>query len=342
LDTIIAASQSRPGVAKVHLSPWLLLDAADTIFETALRRVYAGKLNEAKGSAALLDSALKPVLEELPKWEVLSEILEEIERDSYFNPVQDDSSGAILIMCADQGLCSQLKDYLQTVEREEGVDDEGEQYARPSAAAMMRRKFRNYVKWKSDFANVNSNLSREGQKKDAGNVESKATSLRGKAPPNKRRRVRGSAAAASYSRSDVARTAGDKDAHIASLLEEAEAMQIDSEQRPEYVADAFLDEGEGYYEMFNMNDLVVIHPFDGDVDEHVLEEVRPRHVIMYEPDAAFIRRIEVYRSSHTDRNIRTYIMCYKGSIEEQRYLSAVRREKDSFTKLIREKGVSAI
>ena len=61
---------------------------------------------------------------------------------------------------------------------------------------------------------------------------------------------------------------------------------------------------------------------------------------MYEPDAAFIRRVEVYRSSHSDRNVRVYFMYYGGSVEEQRYLSAVRREKDAFTKLITEKGVS--
>lgn len=33
-------------------------------------------------------------------------------------------------------------------------------------------------------------------------------------------------------------------------------------------------------------------------------------------------------------------MYYGNSVEEQRYLSTVRKEKDSFTKLIREKGVS--
>jgi hypothetical protein len=29
-----------------------------------------------------------------------------------------------------------------------------------------------------------------------------------------------------------------------------------------------------------MNDLVIIHPYDGDMDERVLEEVKPRYVIM--------------------------------------------------------------
>lgn len=33
-------------------------------------------------------------------------------------------------------------------------------------------------------------------------------------------------------------------------------------------------------------------------------------------------------------------MYYGNSIEEQKYLAAVRKEKDSFTKLIQEKGVT--
>ena len=91
-----------------------------------------------------------------------------------------------------------------------------------------------------------------------------------------------------------------------------------------------------------MRDLIVIHPYDGDQDEHVLEEIRPRTVIMYEPDAAFIRRVEVYRSSHTARSVRVYFMYYGSSVEEQRYLSAVRKEKDAFTRLIKEKSNMAI
>jgi DNA excision repair protein ERCC-4 len=99
---------------------------------------------------------------------------------------------------------------------------------------------------------------------------------------------------------------------------------------------------EDYYELYDMKDLVLIHPYDGDMDDHLLEEVKPRYVIMYEPDAAFIRRIEVYRSSHSHRQIRVYFMYYGGSVEEQRYLSTVRREKDSFAKLIRERGNMAM
>ena len=74
----------------------------------------------------------------------------------------------------------------------------------------------------------------------------------------------------------------------------------------------------------------------------MLEEIRPRFVIMYEPNASFIRRVEVYRASHPTRNLKVFFLYYANSVEEQRYLSAVRKEKDAFTRLIREKGNMAL
>jgi DNA excision repair protein ERCC-4 len=341
LDTVLAASQPRPGSTHQNQSPWLFLDVADTIFETARRRVYAGKLSEGaslNGRPAIEN--LRPVLEELPKWAVLAEILDEIERDAYFTPVHDDSSGAILIMCGDHGTCAQLREYLQTMHagaRPDENEDTSESQA--SAAFMMKRKLRNYIRWKREFARISASLLSEGQKVTDTQVNSRAAASRGRAPPNKRRRVRGAGSAASGpSRSDGSLTAGDRNAHFSSLLAEVQPTEAEAMQKDEIGADTLKDM-EAYYELYEMSGLVVVHPYDGDVDDHVLEEVKPRNVVMYEPDAAFIRRIEVYRSSHTDRNIRTYFMYYKDSVEEQRYLSSVRKEKDAFTRLIRERGV---
>jgi DNA excision repair protein ERCC-4 len=120
-----------------------------------------------------------------------------------------------------------------------------------------------------------------------------------------------------------------------------EPIEAENGHKGEIGADPMNDMDE-YYELYDMNDLVVVHPYDGDLDEHILEEVKPRYVVMYEPDSAFIRRIEVYRSSHTDRNVRVYFMYYKDSVEEQTYLSTVRKEKDAFTKLIRERATMTV
>ena len=346
LDTVLAASTPPPGSTRQSQSPWLFLDAAHTLFDTAKRRVYTGKINE---SSATDHEGLDPVLEEMPKWGLLAEILEEIERDVYFNPQpQEESSGSILIMCGDQGTCRQLREYLQTMnlpddeERKAPLDDEdfGDE-KNTSAKFMMRRKLWNYLRWKRDFARVSSNLFAENQKAINGTTShSGGQAKRGRAPPNKRRRVRGGNAAASAptrTASGSVHVAGDKDAHIQALMHELAPNETEDTPKVDVGADP-LDDMDDYYELYEMKDLVLVHPYDGDKDDHLLEEIKPRYVIMYEPDAAFIRRIEVYRSSHSNRQVRVYFMYYGGSVEEQRYLSAVRREKDAFTKLIRERA----
>ena len=354
LDTILAAHQPPPGSTRQNQSPWLFLDAANTIFETAKRRVYTGQADdaEAPGVNTTLPDSLRPVLEEQPKWALLAEVLQEVERDVYFNPtIRDDSNGTILIMCSDQGTSSQIREYLQTKDVAQDDNPDGEMIqddsvkAQSSAAFMMRKKLRGYLNWKKDFARVSASLFNENQKALEGFTDQRGVNgYRGKGPPNKRRRIRGGSAASAGAGRPIngsLQIAEEKTSQVDKLMADIQPDEVDAIQREEVAVD-LLEDMEDYFELYEMGDLVVVHPYDGDMDEQLLEEVRPRYVIMYEPDAAFIRRVEVYRSSHNDRGVRVYFMYYGGSVEEQRYLSAVRKEKDAFTRLIREKGVSGL
>ncbi|KAF5547262.1 DNA excision repair ERCC-4 [Fusarium napiforme] len=346
LDTIHAAHSPPPGSTRQTQSPWLFLDAAQTIFDTARRRVYSASAKDAAREDNI--DSLRPVLEELPKWALLAEVLEEIDRDLHFEPpVRDDSNGTILIMCSNTDTCRQLRDFLQTMhvkpktEKRSSEDDGDED--KPSAAFMMRRRLRNYLKWKRQFAQVSATLFSENQKALNGATDTRpgfAGSRGGKAPANKRRRVRGGGnAGVSMGRAENGSIMQyiEKPGEVADLMAEVQITEEEAQQKEDVVADP-LDNMEEYFKLYDMQDLVVIHAYDGDQDEHVLEETKPRYIIMYEPDAAFIRRVEVYRSSHNDRNVRVYFMYYGGSVEEQKYLSSVRREKDAFTKLIKERA----
>jgi DNA excision repair protein ERCC-4 len=347
LDTIHAAHSPPPGSTRQTQSPWLFLDAAQTIFDTAKRRVYSS--TKKAGPDTNIDE-LRPVLEEQPKWAVLAEVLEEIDRDIYFEPaVRDDSNGTILIMCSDTNTCRQLRDYLQTMnvkprtqKKVEEIYDPEED--KPSAAFMMRRKMRNYLKWKREFAQVSATLFSENQKAINGAVDPRLAQSKGRAPPNKRRRVRGGGSVGTgpgrLENGSIAQYF-EKPGEVAELMAEVEPTEEEAQQKEEIIADP-LEDMDDYYQLYDMQDLVVIHAYDGDQDEHVLEEVKPRYIVMYEPDASFIRRVEVYRSSHNDRNVRVYFLYYGGSVEEQRYLSTVRREKDAFTKLIKERASMSV
>lgn len=127
LETIIASNSTAQGQAKQLQSPWLYLDAANTLFQSAKRRVYTKKPkarprptdttdeadwealremeNEAAGTAgtgAIRQQAtegsssstrgqwpegVEPILEELPKWGLLGQVLEEIESHIAYEPV---------------------------------------------------------------------------------------------------------------------------------------------------------------------------------------------------------------------------------------------------------------
>ncbi|KAJ5474166.1 hypothetical protein N7475_003732 [Penicillium sp. IBT 31633x] len=356
LDTIVSAHAPPPGSNKHNYSPWLFLDAAHVLFQTAKSRVYEGKLhNELTrlSSSSALPSELNPALEELPKWSVLSEVLAEIEHDAYLHPASvDQSNSTILIMCSDQRICRQLREYISTMHAKivhgSGSTDEDDQSEdKSSAELMMRRRLRDYLSWKRSLSNVNKNLSQSAEDDRSGKPSASSATQsahQGRPPPNKRRRVRGGGAvtsAAGRVPNSSVQTEIELPDQVVSLLSEIKPTETEETQKEEVIVDEF-DNMEDFYELYDMNDLILIHPYDGDMDEHILEEARPRYIIMYEPDPAFIRRVEVYRSSHSGRNVKVYFMYYGGSVEEQRYLSAVRREKDSFTKLIKEKGNMAV
>ncbi|KAJ5758907.1 hypothetical protein N7520_006063 [Penicillium odoratum] len=351
LDTIVMANAPPPGSNSYNYSPWLFLDAAHVLFQTAKSRAYEGKLDTT--SSAAFSAALQPVLEPLPKWSVLADVLQEIEYDAYLHPNSaDESNNTILIMCSAVKTCYQLREYISTMSTKiggvtnprHGNEDEDEPNQEGSADVMMRRRLRSYLNWKKSLSNVNKNLSQDEDQPGTPGTPSGQRQQQGRPPPNKRRRVRGggavNSAAARVPNSSV-QTQVEQPSEVINLLNEIQPTEVEETQKIEIDIDE-LEDMEDYYQLYDMNDLITIHSYDGDMDEHILEEVRPRYIIMYEPDSAFIRRVEVYRSSHSGRNVKVYFMYYGGSVEEQRYLSAVRREKDSFTKLIREKGNMAV
>ncbi|PGH02748.1 DNA excision repair protein ERCC-4 [Blastomyces parvus] len=355
LDTIIAAHSPPPGSTRQNYSPWLFLDAAHVLFQTAKSRVYRGKIDNRQfiPDTASLPTALEPVLEEQPKWSVLADVLDEIERSTYLNPVPPgDSNGTILVMCSDRKTCCQIREYLETMRiKIETSNDEMENESKaddgkPSAEFMLRRKLRHYLNWKRASSKINSNLYQTKSKQEPGtapgyNSVGSTTQYHGRAPPNKRRRVRGGGGpglAPARGASSSVQLDTEVPAQVSTLLEEIKLAEPEEETIEVGIVDDDLEDMEDYYQLYDMNDLLVVYPYDGDMDDHVLEEIKPRYIIMYEPDAAFIRRVEVYRSSHTNREVRVYFLYYGGSVEEQRYLSAVRKEKDAFTKLIKEKG----
>jgi DNA excision repair protein ERCC-4 len=125
-------------------------------------------------------------------------------------------------------------------------------------------------------------------------------------PINKRRRTRGGGAAGYNFEGRAANSKEKKPAGLSANILEAEAEELadktahegagvlpNSLQEPdeEFDAVAFNE----YFGLCSVENTVIIRSYAGDEDDKVLEELRPRYVILYDPDPSYVRRIEVCR-----------------------------------------------
>ena len=150
---VLITNTPAPGATRQNHSPWLFLDAAHTIFSVAKERVYT-KDSKTEGEKETAEAAggMKHVLEELPKWETLKEVLDEIEHEIHLTSkggakikqislTLDDGTNAVVIMCTDERTCRQVREFLEI-----GSD------------RMMRMKLNDYFQWKTNFSKSKDQL----------------------------------------------------------------------------------------------------------------------------------------------------------------------------------------
>lgn len=96
-------------------SVWIFLDAAHVIFSEAKKRVYRVKGRGAQHSAGSSDPMqVEPVLEELPKWKVLRDILDEVQALRMEVPEGElPAPFRTLVLARDKAACLQLHEYLR-------------------------------------------------------------------------------------------------------------------------------------------------------------------------------------------------------------------------------------
>lgn len=100
---------------------------------------------------------------------------------------------SILVMVEEKRSCSQLKEYVSA--RSTQSDDS-------NMTPILSRLARNYFRWKAGIAQINQQLKSELKDQTSGArgfAGQSNLAMRGKAPPNKRRRVRGASAIAAAS-----------------------------------------------------------------------------------------------------------------------------------------------
>ncbi|KAI0365205.1 hypothetical protein BV20DRAFT_954830 [Pilatotrama ljubarskyi] len=399
LETLIAANTtSESGAARQHQSPWMLTDAAHTIFTYAKRRCYVMNPvprtakqpqpqvidvdDEEAGWAALdeveaeatgrpsarsskgkeketrkkwLPEGMEPVLEELPKWHLLADILHEIEEETIrLEPLLTSHSpgtNTVLIMVSSLHTCTLIKDFLSTMDADAPRGSQGRR--------MMEDKLRLYLWWKGKLSERRAggkapialpqgqDRSRQGGGNDGVSEALRRKDRERQERAMNRRRVRGGAPAAAPSTRDSGSkgTLGEgeikKEADDIADFLSSQGVDVASQalaQDTEFLARVDGDDFDAHYGLLARAQTVLVRAYSDDTDDQVLQELKPRFIVMYEPNLEFIRRIEVYRNSNPGLGVRVYFMMYKLSCEEGKYLTGLRREKESFERLIKERG----
>lgn len=244
-------------------SLWMFMDAANTLFLNAKARLY-GSTKMTKAGKTYTDGEL----EASPKWEAVTQILEEIEQES-----KETDAGKVLICASDERTCFQLRQILCN-----------------GSENMLKELLTNSLQPREE-----DEILKKGKKEKNGlSKKRKAT----------------------------------------------ECVQTDRNDKIKLLR---VDNDEDEFALKILpNSLVVIHPLSGCNDPYSLlrklYELQPKYVILYDAEMDFVRQLEVFKASRPGISLRVYFMFYNGSVEEQRYLTTLRKEKDAFELLIRQKA----
>ncbi|KAF1442936.1 XPF endonuclease, partial [Pygoscelis papua] len=334
-------------------SGWLFLDSSTSMFVNARARVYRiadEKLNQ-KGKVSEKSDVKKEnelkrelVLESNPKWEALREVLKEIENENK-NSEDLGGPGQVLICASDDRACAQLREYIiagaeafltRLYNRTFGKDEKaGEVWIKDRKAVKSKGNSRPDTGPQAKKAKLTASSKQNKHKKQQDRT---IIQMMGKTEEEKREELEVE---------DNKELSSSQESSIEETIPEDFPMNLPSDC---------------YYGIFK-NPLTIIHPLQGCSDPYaltrVLHEVEPRYVVLYDAELTFVRQLEIYKASRPGKPLRqvdlvslilvlkeeikvVYFLIYGGSTEEQRYLTALRKEKEAFEKLIREKASMVI
>uniref|UniRef100_A0A3P8TNY0 DNA repair endonuclease XPF n=1 Tax=Amphiprion percula TaxID=161767 RepID=A0A3P8TNY0_AMPPE len=263
-------------------SGWLFLDSSTSMFVNARSRVYRVPESKKKLKVGAEAEKQKPtsasevkrelVLEKSPKWEALTEVLEEIERE---NKSSQHEPGRVLICASDDRTCAQLQQRIK-----HGSD------------WLLNHLYTRTI-GKRDSAAVAA-LELDLEKRGKGRVKKVS---KGKEPAQKKN----TKTTKTKSRPSLTLTqmVGKQETGEAAVMgssgDEDELMEEHEGEEEELKLDLSSDD---YYGVLK-EPLTVIHPLKGCTDPHsltrVLHEVEPSFVVLYDAELSFVRQLEIYK-----------------------------------------------
>ncbi|XP_029954633.1 DNA repair endonuclease XPF [Salarias fasciatus] len=305
---------------------WLFLDSSTSMFVNARSRVYrtpeskkklkVGAEAEKHKSSSASEVKRELVLEKSPKWEALTEVLEEIEKE---NKSSEHEPGRTLICASDDRTCAQLHQFIK-----HGSD------------WLLNRLYTRTIGKRDPAAAAAFEL--DSDKKGKGFVSKRA---KGKNPASKKN----TKTSKNKSRPSLTLTqmVGKNEAAGSAVMGSSGDELTEEEDEEEQLKLGL--SSDAYYGVLK-EPMTVIHPLKGCTDPHsltrVLHEVEPSFVVLYDAEVSFVRQLEIYKANRPGKPLRVYFLIYGGSTEEQKYLTELSKEKKAFEHLIKEKATMVI
>lgn len=322
-------------------SLWLMIPEASATIACSKDRVYRKLHNNPNVNT---NSTNNMLLEELPKWEQLLFILDEINEEKTKKEASCD--GPTIIACKSRQTCYQLE---RVLSKYEIVEENGiKSY---NFRSIMKRELQ-YQKWRKHAGSLMRKMNQELNDTEKNNDERtndiviSKTFTRNNIRSTDRRRTRGGSVVARHNR--LMNLAPTSDEEIQDQEDEEDTLEITGEtanvlknDEMEFFNSGLDDNIDDInnsqlknvdYQLLDRDYEIIIITFDS----IELDEILPSYIISYEPNLEFIRKVELYQSSL--QQAKCFFMYYGESAEEQIYLSSIKHEKDAFTKLIREKA----
>ncbi|CCF59570.1 hypothetical protein KAFR_0H01600 [Kazachstania africana CBS 2517] len=350
----LSLDANKPSIThKYTESPWLMAEESQLVISHARKRIYYKD---------------EYILEEAPKWEQLVRILDDISHQR----LTKGFSGPTCIVCSEKSTAAQLTKIVHSADKKDGFRKNMLKKLklykdRREASKQLVKQ----VKEKdSDSLQRELNVSTTFAKEQP---ITKRRRTRGAAAVAAVERLRSSGGGEdiesvidSYNpEQELGRTRNDGYEEDGDSFEEPDDELlitdiIDSQDTELYLEQKYIVEPEEqeYYkttpsftsglteDIWNeridnfsyveRNEQVIIETFGNIIDDSFLQETMPSYIIMFEPDLSFIRKVELYRAIQKENPPKIFFMYYGESVEEQGHLLAIKREKDAFTKLIKE------
>lgn len=362
LRTMSAASR--------HPSMWLLEAAADALFRKAKERVYIVHRPAPTAEVPKPVSQLVTVLEENPKWKLLKTILHEIRQEDEAKR-KDDGCGAvtnILVMVKDDKTLDGLQSYL--------TDETGTGTTKTLKLRWLRylEQWNDRSRSMTDIRGGTASISEEsrllleeegrarrilfGRNERRSPKKQKQQQTLNQVPAymRKRRKIasekgRGEMTAEDLERQAVLEEAVEETEHYLheshnDAKNDASSSDDDEQARTNEQDESKVDEDAAMFRVsYPENELrVVLHSYstvEGDQGHLLLQDIRPKYVVLYDTDVAFIRAVEIYAALAAQKEtvdpVRVFFLMYEASAEEKNFKKALEREQNAFERLIHHK-----